>query len=312
MKGIKGHVDEGGIRVPFFIRWPGHLPEGVLIGEAGRHIDILPTVLELCGIDYSPENPIDGQSLVPLLTGTGSSNGEREIFSIQNNGELRAFPASIRTSRYMYVFDSRQTGHLYDMKKDPGQQKDIAGELPVVGDSLKNILDSWYADVTASGFAPLPVPAGYAESPLTHLPAAESRISGGLEFYGKMGWANDWIIRWNNPDDKATWTIDVANSGTFEILAEFASGQASLQDNIKIVCGNESVQYQLPGEVTAPFIESPDRMVRGEVYERKWKSLSAGEIFLDKGLQEISVQPAVVLNDTTFALKAIYLNMKGR
>ena len=310
MKGIKGHVDEGGIRVPFFIRWPGHLPEGELIKQHASHVDILPTLLDLCGIKYTPVNPLDGRSLVPLLKNTGKSWQDESIYSIQNNGEDTYLISSLRTDQYMFVLDHKDNAHLYDMIKDPGQKDDILGGNKSLGDSLHTALLNWYADVTKNGIVPPPVPAGYDQSPLTDLPAPEAKFGGGLQWKGKMGWAHDWIVNFKNKDDQATWTVTIDRPDTFEVLLKFAAGAASKGKKLIVQYSKGSLEYIIPGEVDAPYIKSPDRVERGEVYQREWPVLSLGDIVLDKGVQEISLAPVSELNDTTLAVKSVYLKLK--
>lgn len=310
MKGIKGNVDEGGIRVPFFIRWPGHLPEGEVIKEHASHIDILPTLLDLCGIKYTPVNPLDGRSLVPLLENANQSWHDKSIYSIQNNGQDTYLASSVRTDHYMFVLDHKENAHLYDMIKDPGQKVDILDSNKTLGDSLQQALLNWYKDVTKNGIVPPPVPAGYEESPLTDLPAPEAKLAGDLQWKGKMGWAHDWIINWKNKNDIASWNVKIDQPDTFEVLLKYAAGTASKGKKLVVHYNSGSLEYTIPGEVPAPYIDSPDRVPRGEVYQRDWPVLTAGYIFLNKGAQQISVMPASIMNDSTLALKSVYLRIK--
>lgn len=310
MKGIKGHVDEGGIRVPFFIRWPGHLPEGRLIKEHASHIDILPTLLDLCGIQYTPANPLDGRSLVPLLENTGQTWKDKSIYSIQNNGQDTYLISSLRTDHYMFVLDHKDRAHLYDMIKDPGQHDDILDSNKNLGDSLHKALLNWYADVTKNGIVPPPVPAGYEESPLTDLPAPEAKLGGNLQWKGKMGWAHDWIINFKDKNDIASWTVNIDQPDTFEVLLKFAAGPASAGKKLAVHYNSGSLEYTIPGEEDAPYIDSPDRVPRGEVYQRNWPVKSVGDIVLDKGVQQITISPVSSLNDSTLALKSVYLKLK--
>ncbi|HLF33650.1 MAG TPA: arylsulfatase [Cyclobacteriaceae bacterium] len=312
MKGIKGSVDEGGIRVPFFIRWPGKIQEGILVKEAGRHIDILPTIMELCDIKYTPVNPLDGRSLIADLNRpAGQEIRTNIIYSIQNNGEENYYPSSIRTPEYLYVIDQSRQAHLYDMINDPGQKEDMVEKHIQFGDSLDSVLLKWFNEIKTNGIDPLPIPVGYPENPLTQLPSPESKISGGLQFAGKMGWANDWIINWKNSADKAVWEMDVNTQGTYEVFMEYSSGKASAGKKITVSSGSGKLEYSLSGEVIAPYIESPDRVKRAEVYERRWERVPVGETILEKGLQELSVQPAEVMDDTAFSVKAVYLELKN-
>ncbi len=127
MKGRKGSTDEGGVRAPFLIRWPGHIPAGARIPQIAGAIDLLPTLADLAGIPVASTKPLDGISLKPLLLGTAQDWPDRMIFS-HWNGKV-----SVRTQRYR-LDDSN---HLFDMEADPGQDHDFRqpqarGERPLV------------------------------------------------------------------------------------------------------------------------------------------------------------------------------------
>ena len=67
MKGRKGSTDEGGVRSPMVINWPGKIPQGKIVKEIASGIDLLPTLKDLTGITFQPKNPLDGISLKPLI-----------------------------------------------------------------------------------------------------------------------------------------------------------------------------------------------------------------------------------------------------
>src|SRR5512140_1797457 len=83
MKGRKGSVDEGGLRVPFLIRWPGRIRPGVRVSQIAGAIDLLPTLADLAGIPVTSAKPLDGKSVKPLLMGEARQWPDRMIFSLQ-------------------------------------------------------------------------------------------------------------------------------------------------------------------------------------------------------------------------------------
>ena len=109
MRGKKGHVDEGGVRVPFFLSWSGTVKPSV-IETTAAHIDLLPTLCDLCEVPLPGKNPLDGRSIKPLLMKGGKGWEARTLLS---NWRSRV---SIRTDRYR----ATQQG-LYDLVADPGQ-----------------------------------------------------------------------------------------------------------------------------------------------------------------------------------------------
>ncbi|HJZ53688.1 MAG TPA: arylsulfatase, partial [Gemmataceae bacterium] len=94
MKGRKGSTDEGGVRSPQLVRWPGHIKPGTKVSPIAGAIDLLPTLAELCGVKRVGEKPLDGTSLAPLLLGKAAQWPDRMIFS-HWNGKV-----SVRTQRY--------------------------------------------------------------------------------------------------------------------------------------------------------------------------------------------------------------------
>ncbi len=80
MKGIKGQVDEGGVRVPFFIRWPEKIKPKT-VQSIAAHIDLLPSLVELCGFPTPKTLPLDGESFAKILLGKApDAPSERVLF----------------------------------------------------------------------------------------------------------------------------------------------------------------------------------------------------------------------------------------
>ena len=91
MRGRKASIFDGGHRVPFFIRWPdGGLDGGWDIDTLSVHVDLFPTLAELCGIPLPTDRVMDGRSLVPLLKGE-KERWDRDHVVLQFHGGA-AFP----------------------------------------------------------------------------------------------------------------------------------------------------------------------------------------------------------------------------
>ncbi|RMG00777.1 MAG: N-acetylgalactosamine 6-sulfate sulfatase (GALNS), partial [Planctomycetota bacterium] len=138
MRGKKSSVDDGGHRVPFFIHWPkGGLTGGRDIGTLAAHIDVLPTLADLCGIPVPEEYDLDGISLKPLLDGSDRP-WPRDHHVIQFHGGAggTALPSKpfefsvVLTERWRLVNSGGQ--FLYDIQADPTQRHDVAAEHPDV------------------------------------------------------------------------------------------------------------------------------------------------------------------------------------
>lgn len=124
MKGRKGSAHEGGVRVPLFVRWPKAIKPGTIIKENAMHIDLFPTLVELCDIPMPKTQPQDGISLKPLLLKDPDYTPvDRSLFTFRTRGGTVKYGA-VRTNRWRAVKYNKW--ELYDMQADPGQEKNIA------------------------------------------------------------------------------------------------------------------------------------------------------------------------------------------
>ncbi|NMC19825.1 MAG: arylsulfatase, partial [Thermogutta sp.] len=147
MRGRKGSPYDGGHRVPCFLRWPQRWPEPREVGGPTAHIDLLPTLMELCGLPEAGGMPFDGVSLAPILDGKAAVDPDRTVF-VQVNRLEHPVPwrlSSVLTPRYRLV----NGAELYDIVEDPGQGRDISQSHPEVVSELRSRYERWYRDVSS-------------------------------------------------------------------------------------------------------------------------------------------------------------------
>lgn len=159
LRALKGSVYENGIRVPFLVRWPERL-EPRKVDEMGAHIDIVPTLLAAAGASLPPDVNVDGVNLLPLWEGETESLPDRTYFVQAHRGNepepYRAFAAVEQRYKLVQALSFRDPAppdaplELYDLLEDPGEQTDLAADLPEVVERLKAGYDEWLADVSAS------------------------------------------------------------------------------------------------------------------------------------------------------------------
>tara|TARA_R110002049_G_scaffold285698_4_gene466984 strand:- start:109800 stop:111506 length:1707 start_codon:yes stop_codon:yes gene_type:complete len=126
MRGKKLSSYEGGHRVPFFVRWPnGQLGGGRDVSQLAAHLDVLPTLIDLCGLQSTSDLDFDGVSLKPLLQGNSDKWSERTI--------VESFNRIAMTQRWRLVNNSE----LYDVLADPEQRNDVSSEHPDVVSKLQ-------------------------------------------------------------------------------------------------------------------------------------------------------------------------------
>lgn len=138
LRGEKGDVWEGGIRVPFLVQWKGRIPAGKVYDQPVIALDIHPTCIAASGgkFDIPADKALDGIDLLPYLTGAKSGAPHAELY--WRYGNLSA----VRKSNYKLVRVSDRT-HLYDLARDISEQNDLAGEKPEVVKGLQALYDKW-------------------------------------------------------------------------------------------------------------------------------------------------------------------------
>jgi arylsulfatase A-like enzyme len=175
MKSRKGSVYEGGIRVPCFVRWPGKLKAGREVEQIAAHIDVAPTLLEACGVAKPDKVAFDGKSVWPLLKGDEVEWPDRTLYFQWHRGdepELNRACAA-RSRKYKLVQPlgagakpAKVEFELYDMEKDPLEEKNVAAEKPDVVESMRKGYEAWFKDVSSTrGYAPPRIHLGGAEDP---------------------------------------------------------------------------------------------------------------------------------------------------
>ncbi|MEQ9163487.1 MAG: sulfatase, partial [Ilumatobacter fluminis] len=116
LRGVKGETWDGGLRVPFIVRWPGHVPAGSECSAVTSAIDLLPTFASLAG-GALPDRPIDGNDITPLLDGT---DGDLDrVFAYYRGNAL----AAVRQGRWkLHVARGDESvEELYDLVDDVGE-----------------------------------------------------------------------------------------------------------------------------------------------------------------------------------------------
>ncbi|MDF9800701.1 arylsulfatase A-like enzyme [Catalinimonas alkaloidigena] len=310
MRGRKAHVHEGGVRVPSFIQWDSHLPKGRVIDQITAHIDILPTLYELCQLEPIKTQPLDGISLLPLLIGEKDYlDKDRTIFTHQVNGEIKTYPGAVRMPQYRLVMQSENDISLFDMRNDPGETKDLATERKDIVRSLHKDYLRWFSKATSKGVEAPPIPVGYDQAPVVTLPAHEATLSEGLSYkFGPHGWANDWVDQWTDRQDSMYWKLDVVEAGQYKAMLKYTASTEQTGAEMQLTTPNDKVSRKINQPFTPKIISGYDRADRGqESYEQSWGSLVVGSIQLEKGEQRISLKALNIPQQNVGEIKAVVL-----
>jgi len=156
MRGRKGNVFRGGVRVPFYMRYPAKFQGPKIIETTAAHIDILPTISNICNVPLPDDRIIDGKNLLPLIEGESVSWENRSLFFYWT----RRYPElykniAIQKGDYKLVGNTNYNApiedfNLFNIKNDPYEQYDIVAKNKSIANGLKLELDKIYQDLINS------------------------------------------------------------------------------------------------------------------------------------------------------------------
>jgi arylsulfatase B len=215
MRGNKGSPYEGGHRVPFWISWPGGgIKPGRDINALAAHVDVLPTLVDLCGLNRPAGRELHGQSLTPLLAPAPASWPDRTLVvdSQREENLVKWRQAAVMTQQWRLVNPSADGSpdrlELYDIAKDPGQRSNVAADHPQVVSRLRAEYDAWWSKVSIGADQPVRIVVGHpAENP-TRLTAHDWHGEGAEKVW------NQAAIR-KAPVANGAWTLHVHRAGKY-------------------------------------------------------------------------------------------------
>jgi arylsulfatase A-like enzyme len=204
MRGRKTQYYDGGHRAACFIRWPGGKLAPREIDDLAEVQDLLPTLLDLCGVKKPSAAKVDGISLAPVLRGESKPQQLTErILVVQYGQKPEKFDSAVMHQKWRLV----KGAELYDIKSDPGQKNDVASAHPEIVKRLRDHYEKWWSEVEPLLAQPVPIIIGDDhENPVT-LSAAD--------------W---WNVYCDNMNDlrsgkptNSNWTVKAAKDGDYEI-----------------------------------------------------------------------------------------------
>jgi len=152
LRGGKGELYEGGIRVPLVVSWPGLKDPGGTAAVAVSSIDLYPTLLDLAGLPAPEGQQLDGVSLVPVFQGAASLPRPRLYWHFPCYVG-RATPSSaVREGDFKLVefFEDGGRVELYNLRDDPHEERNLAAKQPVKAATLSRTLHAWQQETGAA------------------------------------------------------------------------------------------------------------------------------------------------------------------
>lgn len=158
-RGRKTMVQEGGIRSPVLLDWKGTFKTDNRVNQITAHIDLAPTILEICGVCPDETYEMDGRSLYSLLIGNEPIWPDRAIVIQAHRGKSPVLyhNFALRTQKWKLMhgsgfqkddFEGKPVFELYDMENDPYEQKDLSAKRPEILKKLKFEYEKWFTDVS--------------------------------------------------------------------------------------------------------------------------------------------------------------------
>ncbi|MCI0625267.1 MAG: arylsulfatase [Acidobacteria bacterium] len=306
MRGVKGSLHEGGSRVPFFLHWPARFKEARVIEQIAAHIDLFPTLLELCGVPMPRTLPQDGRSLIPLVEGRNEDWPDRMLF-MQHRlpDDSNRMTGAVRTERYRLVNEGRGW-ELFDLENDLAQKKNIAAEQPDVAKSLSAAYDNWWRKILPqTRQSRMAIPVGYTQENPVELPVPQSHFTGGLRFSGRYP-NNAWLVNWTNAEAAVEWELDVVRPGRYDVTLQYLCSKSDAGARLQIIAAGSATEA-IVRETIGQQIKSPDRVPRTEVYEMDWATLRAGRLRLPQGRTRLTVRALTKPGNAVMELKLLTL-----
>lgn len=159
-QGMKGNIQEGGVRSPLWIHWPAKFKAGKKItSNIAAHIDIMPTIMDACELGVPEAFAFDGRSLLEKSLDENAKLAPRPVIIQAHRGAklVRYHNFMIRDQQWKLSNDSgfsntrleeRKAFELYNLTDDPGETNNLAEKHPEEVKRLTELYDVWYDDVT--------------------------------------------------------------------------------------------------------------------------------------------------------------------
>ena len=327
MRGRKAMVHEGGVRVPFFIKWPKHVTAQTTVPNIACCVDVLPTLCELCSVAFKPDaaHSLDGISLVPLLAGKPASWPERYVFTHQAGPGPDVGPGrgAVRSQKYRAVFEpvagpkSPLRWQLYDLENDPSQKTDIAKDYADILAPMTAAYDKWFVDATKRGFEPLPIAVGLEGHNEVLLQSHQAFLQtnedeGGIAYHNKSGFANDWIAQWTDPKAFAHWHLDVRRAGKFEVFIDFTCPPSAVGSQLAVEMAGKHAGVAVDEAFDPAPLPDHDRISRkgAEPDEKPWKRLRVGVLDLPEGRADLLLKLTKLVGASGPEVKAVTLRAR--
>jgi hypothetical protein len=263
------------------VRWPGKIEAGVKVDRIAGAIDLLPTLVELTDISRVGDKPLDGKSLVPLLTSAADNWPDRMIFT-HWGGRV-----SVRTQRFRLGNNSE----LYDMVNDPRQDHDVSDKHPNVAKKLKQAVEN-YRQTLLKDFRKTDRPfiVGHPDYRYTQLPARDAIANGKIKRSSRHPNCS-FYTNWTDVNDYIFWDAEVAATGDYKVEVYYTCPKDAVGSVVEVSFNNSAVRGKITKAHNPPLKGAEDdRFKRVEAYVKDFKPLHLGTIHLERGKGQLAIK----------------------
>ena len=271
MRGGKGSEYDGGHRVPCFVHWPaGDLQGGRDVDQLTAHVDLLPTLVDLCDLQRPPGPGGDGASLKAVLAGDREALRDRTLFvhSQRLPDPKKWRKSAVMTERWRFI-NGRE---LYDLQADPGQRKDVAAQHPQTVAELTRAYEQWWESLKPAFGQPVRIHLGSRAEPVVQLHPHDWHVTGQAQSPWHQGHVRSGHI------GNGHWEVDVRRQTRYRV--ELRRWPRHLNQSIeataaRIRVGDRELHRAIPADATHVVFEL--ELAPGPAQLQTWLTLADGK-----------------------------------
>jgi len=303
MKGKKGSVDEGGIRVPFYISWPGKIKPGVT-EQLAQNIDLLPTLVDLCQLNFNPILPVDGKNLSAVIL-KNNKPFDRFIFSRQGHYPLDRCAGSVRNNQFRMVASAKDT-LLFDLRKDPAQKMDISKTQPAVRKELVTAYLKWERELVTNYQPETTIEAGFPGEKSITLPVQDAILSGKVK-YSSIHPNQSHTENWVQNGDSVYWKLNMKNAGNYRFEIQYGCPAPEVGSKFQLRMNSITLPFTLSNPFDSVILPDRDYVPRTESVERTWSWMNIGSSRVGSGELIMGIKLLEKQNQNAGMIKSIRL-----
>lgn len=305
LRGEKGEVHEGGVRVPCYINWKGKI-EAKKINYPSCVIDILPTLINLCDIKNTSTNfPMDGVSLNEAILHDTNNLTPRKLFTHRYTGKMSPVTGALRTDSLCLTV-VKDSVLLFDLLKDSTQRynffdKNNSGHAQLFTDYL-----NWYNETSKGVLHSVVIPVGYRQVAEVRISATDGNLSGKLNVKGAPN--SNWVNGFQSKTDSLTIEIEIVRRSNYQFEIEYSNSETNKNIHFNLTCNDKILSRRLP-QFIPKRLPDHDRVDRKPAaYPQTWALIKLGKSELLPGKYRLKVYAENANSEKSIQLRRIIVS----